>query len=107
VRLKLDRDEQKVHSNQPRNRWFAPTRSRTVPSTLPCAWSVPCRASKLITLALAYTAGFERGEVVVDDGTRRPMVIRATQIYRRFGDDGKLVHRDADFPPEDQRHTTR
>jgi ketosteroid isomerase-like protein len=57
---------------------------------------------------LAYTVGCERGEVVVDDeGTRRPMVIRVTHIYRRFGEDWKLVHRHADFPPEDQRQTER
>jgi ketosteroid isomerase-like protein len=57
---------------------------------------------------LAYTVGFERGDVIVDtDGTRRPMVIRVTHIYRRFGDDWKLVHRHADFPPEDQRQSRR
>jgi hypothetical protein len=31
---------------------------------------------------LAYTVGFERGEVVVDDGTARLMTIRVTHIYR-------------------------
>ena len=52
---------------------------------------------------LAYTVGFERGEVVVDDGPARPMAIRVTHIYRRFGDTWRLVHRHADFPPPDQR----
>ncbi|MGI9148560.1 MAG: YybH family protein [Chloroflexota bacterium] len=34
---------------------------------------------------LAYTVGFERGDVIVDaGGTRRPMVIRVTHIYRRL-----------------------
>src|SRR3712207_7538220 len=32
---------------------------------------------------LAYTVGFERGEVSVDGGARRPMTIRVTHIYRR------------------------
>ena len=52
---------------------------------------------------LAYTVGFERGEVAVDDRAVSPMVIRVTHIYRRI--DGKwcLVHRHADFPPADQR----
>ena len=52
---------------------------------------------------LAYTVGFERGEVAVDDGPVRPMTLRVTHLYRRFGDGWKLVHRHADFPPRDQR----
>ena len=56
---------------------------------------------------LAYTVGFERGEVVVDGGARRPMTIRVTHIYRRFGTEWRLVHRHADFPPEDQRQGMR
>ena len=52
---------------------------------------------------LAYTVGFERGEVVVDGGAKHPMTIRVTHVYRRFGDEWRLVHRHADFPPEDQR----
>jgi ketosteroid isomerase-like protein len=52
---------------------------------------------------LAYTVGFERGEVAVDDGTRQPMTIRVTHIFRRFGEEWRLVHRHADFPPSDQR----
>jgi ketosteroid isomerase-like protein len=31
------------------------------------------------------------------------MTLRVTHIYRRFGDAWRLVHRHADFPPEDQR----
>jgi len=46
---------------------------------------------------LAYTVGFD------EEGTRRPMVIRVTHVYRRFGEDWKLVHRHADFSPEDER----
>ncbi len=52
---------------------------------------------------LAYTAGFERGEVVVDGGAPQTMVIRVTHVYRRFGGEWRLVHRHADFPPADQR----
>ena len=52
---------------------------------------------------LAYTVGFERGEVVVDDGPPRLMAIRVTHIYRRIDDTWRLVHRHADFPPPDQR----
>lgn len=56
---------------------------------------------------LAYTVGFEHGEVVVDGGLKHPMTIRVTHIYRRFGDDWQLVHRHADFPPADQRQGTQ
>jgi ketosteroid isomerase-like protein len=55
---------------------------------------------------LAYTVGFERGEVVVDDGATRPMTIRVTHIYRRVDDEWQLVHRHADFPPSDQRQSS-
>jgi ketosteroid isomerase-like protein len=47
---------------------------------------------------LAYTVGFERGEVAVDDGPARPMTIRVTHIYRRIAGAWRLVHRHADFP---------
>ena len=56
---------------------------------------------------LAYTVGFERGEVVVDDGATRPMTIRVTHIYRRIDGEWQLVHRHADFPPADQRQAAR
>ena len=52
---------------------------------------------------LAYTVGFERGEVSVDGDTPRPMTLRVTHIYRRIGGAWRLVHRHADFPPADQR----
>jgi ketosteroid isomerase-like protein len=55
----------------------------------------------------AYTVGFERGEVVVDDGPRRPMTIRVAHIYRRIDGAWRLVHRHADFPPADQRQGAR
>ena len=56
---------------------------------------------------LAYTVGFERGEVIVDGGTSVPMTIRVTHIYRRIDGEWGLVHRHADFPPADQRRTHR
>ena len=52
---------------------------------------------------LAYTVGFERGEVVVDGGTPAPLTIRVTHIYRRIDGEWYLIHRHADFPPADQR----
>lgn len=52
---------------------------------------------------LAYTVGFERGEVSIDGGPPRPMTIRVTHIYRRIDGAWRLVHRHADFPPADQR----
>ena len=56
---------------------------------------------------LAYTVGFERGEVSVDDGSTRPMTIRVTHIYRRIDGEWHLIHRHADFPPPDQRMTVK
>ena len=56
---------------------------------------------------LAYTVGFERGEVAVDDGPPKPMTLRVTHVYRRFGREWRLVHRHADVPPADQRQPTR
>ena len=52
---------------------------------------------------LAYTVGFERGEVVVDGGAKIPMTLRVTHVYRRIDGEWKLMHRHADFPPVDQR----
>jgi ketosteroid isomerase-like protein len=52
---------------------------------------------------LAYTVGFERGPASVDGGPKREMVIRVTHVYRRIDGTWWLVHRHADFPPQDQR----
>jgi ketosteroid isomerase-like protein len=52
---------------------------------------------------LACTVGFERGDVSVDGGARRPMTIRVTHVYRHTGGEWRLVHRHADFPPPDPR----
>lgn len=54
---------------------------------------------------LAYTVGFERGEVVVDGGRAASMTIRVTHIYRRIDGEWHLIHRHADFPPADQRRS--
>jgi ketosteroid isomerase-like protein len=52
---------------------------------------------------LAYTVGFERGQVSVDGGPVRPMTLRVTHLFRRIDGEWRLVHRHADFPPADQR----
>jgi ketosteroid isomerase-like protein len=52
---------------------------------------------------LAYTVGFERGEVSIDGGPATPMTIRVTHILKRVDGDWRLVHRHGDFPPRDQR----
>jgi ketosteroid isomerase-like protein len=52
---------------------------------------------------LAYTVGFERGEMSVDAKDSTSMTIRVTHIYRRIDGEWFLVHRHADFPPSDQR----
>jgi ketosteroid isomerase-like protein len=68
---------------------------------------VPEQVVSHISGDLAYTVGFERGEVTVDGGAKRPMTIRVTHIYRRIEGEWKLVHRHADFPPTDQRQGMR
>jgi ketosteroid isomerase-like protein len=52
---------------------------------------------------LAVTVGFERGPAQVDGGPVREMVIRVTHVLRYEDGAWRLVHRHADFPPEDQR----
>ena len=52
---------------------------------------------------LAYTVGFERGEVSVDANAPTKMTIGVTHIYRRIDGEWFLVHRHADFPPSDHR----
>jgi ketosteroid isomerase-like protein len=51
---------------------------------------------------LAYTAGYERGQVSIDGGPPRPVTIRVTHIYRLEEGEWKLVHRHGDFAPADQ-----
>jgi ketosteroid isomerase-like protein len=47
---------------------------------------------------LAYTVGFEDGELAID-GERRRSRIRVTHIYRLEDGDWRLVHRHGDFDP--------
>jgi ketosteroid isomerase-like protein len=54
---------------------------------------------------LAYTVGYERGDVSVDAGGQHTMVLRVTHIYRRIDDEWQLVHRHADLAPHDERRT--
>jgi ketosteroid isomerase-like protein len=55
--------------------------------------------------SLAYTVGFERGDVQVDGGPLRQMTLRVTHIYAYERGSWRLLHRHADFPPADQRWT--
>ncbi len=52
---------------------------------------------------LAYTVGFERGEVRVDESEPFAMTIRVTHVLSCADGDWRLVHRHADFPPADRR----
>jgi ketosteroid isomerase-like protein len=54
---------------------------------------------------LAYTVGFERGQVRVDGGEPFEMTIRVTHVLRRVDGEWMVVHRHADFPPADQRES--
>ncbi len=52
---------------------------------------------------LAYTAGFEEGEVRIDGGAPFRMILRVTHVLQRIDGEWRVVHRHADFPPADQR----
>jgi len=49
---------------------------------------------------LAYTVGYEHGELAID-GKKQHVRVRVTQIFRREGNEWKLVHRHGDFAPVD------
>ena len=51
---------------------------------------------------LAYTVGYETGEVVLDGAPMTRQQLRVTQIYRREDGQWRLVHRHGDFAPADQ-----
>ena len=51
---------------------------------------------------MAYSVGFERFNEVLDDGTHKPWTVRVTHVYRREGDDWRIVHRHGDMAPMDE-----
>jgi ketosteroid isomerase-like protein len=50
---------------------------------------------------LAYTVGYEIGDVVLDGAPMTRQRLRVTQIYRREDGQWRLVHRHGDFAPAD------
>jgi ketosteroid isomerase-like protein len=48
---------------------------------------------------LAYSVGYEHTQATVN-GEARTYTLRVTQIYRREGDEWKVVHRHADAAPD-------
>jgi ketosteroid isomerase-like protein len=48
---------------------------------------------------MAYTVGYEHTQAVVN-GEPHAYTLRGTHIYRREGDEWKVVHRHGDRPPE-------
>jgi ketosteroid isomerase-like protein len=51
---------------------------------------------------LAYTVGYEIGDVVLDGAPMTRQRLRITHIYRREDGQWRLVHRHGDFAPADQ-----
>jgi hypothetical protein len=51
---------------------------------------------------LAYTVGYEIGDLILDATPRTRQRLRVTQIYRREHGTWHLVHRHGDFAPTDQ-----
>ena len=51
---------------------------------------------------LAYTVGYEIGDVALDGALVTRQRLRVTQIYRREDGHWRLVHRHGDFAPADQ-----
>ncbi len=51
---------------------------------------------------LAYTVGYEIGDVALDGGPVTRQRLRVTHIYRREDGEWRLVHRHGDFAPADQ-----
>jgi ketosteroid isomerase-like protein len=50
---------------------------------------------------LAYLVGYERAVSTIEGGAAEDLRLRITQVYRREGDEWKLVHRHADPGPGD------
>jgi ketosteroid isomerase-like protein len=55
---------------------------------------------------VAYTVGYELGEVALDSGPLVQQRLRVTQIYRRDDGEWRLVHRHGDFAPGEQSPPT-
>jgi ketosteroid isomerase-like protein len=51
---------------------------------------------------MAYTVGYEIGDVALDGGPIARQRVRVTQIYRRKDGQWRLVHRHGDLAPTDQ-----
>ena len=49
---------------------------------------------------LADTVGYEHGQVAID-GTRQPVKVRVTHIFRREHGEWRIVHRHGDLAPVD------
>lgn len=52
--------------------------------------------------AMAYSVGFERFDEVLANGETKPWTVRVTHVYRREGDDWRIVHRHGDLAPVDE-----
>jgi ketosteroid isomerase-like protein len=52
--------------------------------------------------AMAYSVGYERFDEVLDGGGTKPWTVRVTHVYRREGDDWRIVHRHGDLAPVDE-----
>ena len=51
---------------------------------------------------LAYTVGYEIGDLALDGAPVTRQRLRVTQIYRREDGQWRLIHRHGDFAPADQ-----
>jgi ketosteroid isomerase-like protein len=52
--------------------------------------------------AMDYSVGYERFDEVLDGGGTKPWTVRVTHVYRREGDDWRIVHRHGDLAPVDE-----
>jgi ketosteroid isomerase-like protein len=52
--------------------------------------------------AMAYSVGYERFDEVLEGGGTKPWTVRVTHVYRREGDDWRIVHRHGDLAPVDE-----
>jgi hypothetical protein len=51
---------------------------------------------------LAYTVGYQTGDVLLDGAPMTRQRLRVTQIYRREDGEWRLIHRHGDIAPPDQ-----